>query len=207
MEARQAKLVFAGFIGLAAAISFNALYMQSGPHPAPLATEDGRISGPAATAGKPAKTDPVQAERTRIKAIQRELTAKGYDPGPVDAVMGFFTRAAIMAYESDNQLPVAGEPTAELLEHLVLGVSLNPVSEPAEPPSETVALVKAVQQILADQGYGPGAVDGVPGEETRAAIKSFEKDRGLRETGRISGKLLRKIIGATGARITTSSID
>ncbi len=204
MDARNAKLVFGGFVGLAAAITFNALALQTGRHPAPMKTASASHE---AAAPVPKSSDQQASERARVKAIQRELTTKGYDPGPVDATMGLFTRAAIMAYETDQGLPLIGEPSPELLEHIVLGESVMPVVNPSAPPAETVALVKAVQQILTDQGYDPGTVDGVIGAGTIAAIKAFERDRSLDETGRISGKLLRKIIGATGAKITTSSFD
>ena len=204
MDARQVKLVFGGFIGLSAAIVFNALALQSGPHPAPMKAA---VTTAKATADARGPNNGHTSEKTRIKAVQRELTTKGYEPGPVDATMGLFTRAAIMAYESDQALPIIGEPSPELLEHIVLGESVMPVTTAPSVPAQTVALIKAVQQILTDQGYAPGAIDGVMGEGTTTAIKAFERDRGLNETGRISGKLLRKIIGATGAKITTSSFD
>jgi len=204
MDAGYAKLVFGGFVGLAAAITFNALALQTGAHPAPM-----KAAGPSRqpVVNTSMASDRRSGEKARVKAIQRELTTKGYDPGPVDATMGLFTRAAIMAYETDQGLPLIGEPSPELLEHIVLGESVMPVSRTSAAPAETVALIKAVQQILTDQGYEPGTVDGVIGAGTAAAIKSFERDRGLKETGRISGKLLGKIIGATGAKITTSSFD
>jgi len=204
MDAGYAKLVFGGFVGLAAAITFNALALQTGTHPAPMKAA-GPSRQPAASTSM--ASDRRSSEKARVKAIQRELTTKGYDPGPVDATMGLFTRAAIMAYETDQGLPLIGEPSPELLEHIVLGESVMPISSTSAAPAETVALIKAVQQILTDQGYEPGTIDGVIGAGTAAAIKSFERDRGLNETGRISGKLLRKIIGATGAKITTSSFD
>lgn len=207
MEARHVKLLFIGFLGLAAAITYNALFLQTGAPRTALAGGEGKSPRAGAAADKRAPATPEEAERSRIKAIQRELTAKGYDPGPTDAVMGYFTRGAIMAYEDDHGLTLTGEPRPELLEHLVLGAIVTPPAKPPAPSEETVALIKAVQQILADQGYAPGAVDGVVGAETRAAIKAFERDNGLDQTGRVSGKLLHKIIGATGARITTSSLD
>jgi len=207
MEARQAKLLFIGFLGLAAAITYNALFLQAGATRTALGAGAGELPRAKAAAEERAPATPEEAERSRIKAIQRELTAKGYDPGPTDAAMGYFTRAAIIAYEDDHGLTVTGEPRPELLEHLVLGATVTAPAKPPAPSEETLALIKAVQQILADQGYAPGAVDGVMGAETRAAIKAFERDNGLDQTGRISGKLLHKIIGATGVRITTSSLD
>ena len=42
-----------------------------------------------------------------IRAIQRELQARGYEAGAADGVPRLVTRAAIMAYEHDNGLPLS----------------------------------------------------------------------------------------------------
>lgn len=45
--------------------------------------------------------------------------------------------------------------------------------------------VAAVQQQLAAQGYYTGAVDGINGPRTRAAVRAYEADHGLAVTGDI----------------------
>lgn len=50
-----------------------------------------------------------------------------------------------------------------------------------------------VQQELARQGYYCGAIDGVIGPRSRAAIRAFQADRGLLVTGRIDPVLLRAL--------------
>ena len=45
--------------------------------------------------------------------------------------------------------------------------------------------MRDVQQRLQDLGYDPGSVDGVAGARTQAALAAFQKDRGLRPTGRM----------------------
>ncbi len=42
----------------------------------------------------------------RISDIQRALLAKGYNPGPIDGVVGPETMAAMNAFQKDNNLPV-----------------------------------------------------------------------------------------------------
>lgn len=42
---------------------------------------------------------------TSIRSVQAALKAKGYDPGPIDGVMGSKTRAALLQYQKDNGLP------------------------------------------------------------------------------------------------------
>lgn len=50
--------------------------------------------------------------------LQRLLTARGYDTGGADGVVGARTRAAISAYQASAGLPATGEPTLELLRRL-----------------------------------------------------------------------------------------
>jgi peptidoglycan hydrolase-like protein with peptidoglycan-binding domain len=47
-----------------------------------------------------------------------------------------------------------------------------------------------VQSALADLGYYRGRVDGVIGNGTRNAIRAFQRDNGLRATGRLDERLL-----------------
>lgn len=53
-----------------------------------------------------------------VSTLQSQLAARGYDPGPVDGVMGERTRAAIRAYQRDRQMPVDGQVTQALVSSL-----------------------------------------------------------------------------------------
>ena len=93
--------------------------------PAPVA------QGPSNDAG-----DISSAEITR--GIQRELNSRGYEAGQPDGVAGLVTRAAIFAYEYDNDLVLTGKPSDPLLSQIVLGSSsLTPTS--ARPGKRTTA--------------------------------------------------------------------
>jgi len=50
-----------------------------------------------------------------------------------------------------------------------------------------------VQRALAHRGYYGGPVDGAIGPQTRAAIRTYQVDRGLPVSGRIDGPLLRSL--------------
>jgi membrane-bound lytic murein transglycosylase B len=52
------------------------------------------------------------------QALQRALTAAGFDTGGTDGVMGAKTKAAISAYQASVGVPVTGEPSLELLRRL-----------------------------------------------------------------------------------------
>ena len=41
----------------------------------------------------------------RIRTIQRALKSRGYDPGPLDNILGERTRAALLRFQRDNGLP------------------------------------------------------------------------------------------------------
>jgi len=56
--------------------------------------------------------------RTQVKEIQELLAAQGFDPGPIDGVMGSQTRQAIKEFQRTAKLPADGHPTPELLEVL-----------------------------------------------------------------------------------------
>jgi len=45
--------------------------------------------------------------------------------------------------------------------------------------------VKEIQEILKEAGFEPGSIDGVMGGQTRAAIKEFQKGKGLKATGKV----------------------
>lgn len=68
-----------------------------------------------------------------------------------------------------------------------------------ENPSDmTSAEVRRVQQALAAEGYDPGRSDGAMTNDTRAAIREFQKDNGLVITGSLDSKTAERLgIGVT----------
>jgi hypothetical protein len=53
------------------------------------------------------------------QALQRKLTAAGFDTEGSDGVIGAKTRAAISAFQQSRGLPVTGEPSLDLLRMMV----------------------------------------------------------------------------------------
>lgn len=60
-----------------------------------------------------------------IRGLQKQLKARGYDPGPIDGVFGVRTEAAIRAYQKDAALVVDGIPDDELLKRITMVASVN----------------------------------------------------------------------------------
>jgi len=54
-------------------------------------------------------------------------------------------------------------------------------------------MIKEVQKALNDLGYDCGKVDGILGKKTKAALKKFQKDYGLKVDGKI-GKEVKKAL-------------
>lgn len=136
-----------------------------------------------------------------VRAIQRELTERGYDPGSADGNIGVLTQAAIMAFEHDQGRPLTGEPSERLLRQIVLGTSLEDGGgEPASGRDADSAqrILQGVQKALVALKYAPGKVDGSLHEETVRAIREFEMDQGLVPTGRVSGRLIVRLARASG---------
>ena len=221
------RLVFLAFIGLSGFITYNSLYLQeqrNGVSPRPVSQGVPLPSGPIhvapSPAAKPAVTDlpplPGQgASQQLVTAVQRELVARGYGTGPANGKLSDETRKAIAAFEKDHGLPITGAPSDELLRHILLGEAVAPrvstgsvagasTAAQAKPSSapDDAATVKQVQQILADLGYAPGAVDGTMGEETERAVSAFQRDRKIAQNGRITPELLREIKRVTGRDLT-----
>jgi peptidoglycan hydrolase-like protein with peptidoglycan-binding domain len=199
------------FVALAAAITYNATYLQKGPHPAPMAidtnTPESRPVKSAREERKYTKTLPKHsqssASATRSKtimALQRKLAESGYEPGPIDGVQGDMTRAAIMAYQDDKGLAVTGKASERLLKNMILGASLGDTEENKSTPlpEETKDLIMAVQLTLTKLGYDPGPSDGLWGASTRKAIESFERSRKLTVKGHISGRFIKQLKQANG---------
>jgi peptidoglycan hydrolase-like protein with peptidoglycan-binding domain len=53
--------------------------------------------------------------------------------------------------------------------------------------------VKNVQKALQDKGMDPGPIDGVMGPKTMAALKAFQKDQKLTESGKLDDQTREKL--------------
>jgi lytic murein transglycosylase len=72
-------------------------------------------AGPLRASFPPDANGMTKADRV---ALQERLTARGFDTGGTDGVIGPNTRKAISAYQSGRGLPPTGEPSLELLRSL-----------------------------------------------------------------------------------------
>ncbi|GJM02815.1 MAG: hypothetical protein DHS20C08_13160 [Rhodomicrobium sp.] len=137
--------------------------------------------------------------RKLVMEVQVRLSELGYNPGSHDGIAGPTTLAAVMAFEFDKGLPQTGIVDREIL--AVLNAKKDAPSR--NEASKALArqgpeLVTALQSALTSLGYNTGKADGVIGPLTRMRIRAFERDNKMDVTGRISGRLILKIIKARG---------
>lgn len=120
-----------------------------------------------------------------VEEIQSLLSLYGYSPGKVDGVLGLRTREAIAKFQRDNNLKETRfadqETWAKISDlkdkKLVVEGQLN---------------VKLIQQILEEQGFHPGKVDGKFGPQTTQAVKIFQREYELKIDGKVGYQTLSK---------------
>jgi len=192
------------------AIVTNALFMQKGPHPAPISATRPLLQRDATPASRPQAVQALpaadQARLQLIGNIQRELSRKGFYDGPADSIWGAKTDAAARDFVSAAGLKINPEANDGLLRSIV---AYNPkpanVAAPPSPPSGPIAKliapskkVMAIQRALADFGYGQIKPTGLLDPETRAAVEKFERDHRMPVTGQITDHFVRELAGMTG---------
>ena len=57
-------------------------------------------------------------DNASVMHIQRQLSALGYNTGPIDGMIGPMTRNAIKGFQKDHGLPVNGEATHQTIQVL-----------------------------------------------------------------------------------------
>lgn len=157
-------------------IVVNAIFLQSGVHPAPFFANPTAAPANRLTALSPIPLAPNPQSPTPPRVI---------DMAPVRAAPAARTQAATSARRND--------PIGDLI-----GTSTAPSSTASVGSS---ARIIAVQRVLSEFGYGQLRSSGTLDEPTSAAIQKFEADRKLPVTGRLSDRLLSELATMTGRPI------
>jgi Putative peptidoglycan binding domain len=187
------KDTIAGLLAFAAAsgIIANALFLQSGPHPAPMFGSVVHIppASPVTTSllprPRPASAD-FAASEPRLLLEPRANEVRGGEPRAADP-LGNLVKAT-----TTGSLPAA---------NVAPPPSSNVLRPPAPIPMVHVTgsrRVAAVQRTLTEYGYGQLKPTGTIGADTQAAIAKFERDRKLPVTGQVSDRLVRELAAMIG---------
>jgi peptidoglycan hydrolase-like protein with peptidoglycan-binding domain len=192
----------------ALAILVNALFLQHGPHPAPIFATRPMVA-PRPHVEPPAADTAMRSRAQIVGDIQRELHRRGFYEGAVDGIWGAKTDAAVrdFAQAAGRKIDPAPTPSASLLRALSVS-TVNAAGTTAAPqPARKDAIatliapstrVLAIQRTLADFGYGQIKPTGVYDQDTRTAIEKFERARNLPVDGQITDRFVRELAGMTG---------
>jgi peptidoglycan hydrolase-like protein with peptidoglycan-binding domain len=154
-----------------------------------------------ASSGAPAPTasagasQPLAMAGDDVRTAQQKLQADGFYHGPIDGLYGPQTRAAVIAYQRQNNMAPSGQ-----LDQTTLA-SLS--GAPAGGSSLTLATgadqVRHAQQVLQAQGYYRGAIDGRFGPATRSALVAYQRHNGLKDTAQLDADTMARLNASTNA--------
>ena len=116
---------------------------------------------------------PFSGRAQRVQELQRELTGKGYEPGPDDGRYGPRTTDAVKRFQRAKNLPddgVADQATLQALH------GQKPTQQPFMRREERV---KELQHQLDTLGLEPGLIDGRYGPVTTDAVRRFQRAHDL----------------------------
>jgi hypothetical protein len=122
-------------------------------------------------------------ERRKNSDELRDMVASRMTPAQID-------RAQQLAAEWRPKI----EQPANLVPETPASPERKPVPKKSAPPkAEPGNPIAATQEALRQLGYDPGPADGVVGPKTREAVKKFERDHGMPETGEITPQLIERM--------------
>jgi lipid-binding SYLF domain-containing protein len=132
----------------------------------------------------------------KVRQAQTALMNQGFDPGPIDGIMGPLTMTALRNFQLHNHLQDTGTLTAETENMLLSGASAGTLSSDQRSSLETSGVtsqgnlssmedIQQVQQSLTDLGYAPGDINGMMSSDTRTAIREFQWMNSLPVTGNV----------------------
>jgi hypothetical protein len=201
------KDTFAAALAFAAvvAIIVNALFLQTGHHPAPMFGSVIVMPQAAVLAPSPLpRPRPVEADTTAaeprpaadIKPVLETKPVLESKPVPEPKPVA----------EPKPAEPKAADPLGSLVKATAVmpPVSTSSIPRPPAPipfANSAAHRVAAVQRALTEYGYGQLKPTGTVGTETQAAIVKFERERKLPATGQVSDRLVRELAAMVGHSI------
>ncbi len=193
----------------------TALQPKPAPPPAPPA--------PPPAAPQPSAAGPPWPSATidQVKLIQQALIDLKRLHGKVDGDAGPATRLAIREFEKSAGMPSTGEPSQAVYLSLVKALGQRDATKPPDPPPPPTSAdiakstepkpasadanpwpakapdqIRAIQQLLVDLKLLKAEPTGTVGPLTRRAIRTYQKNAGLKETGEPSQALFESLKAA-----------
>jgi peptidoglycan hydrolase-like protein with peptidoglycan-binding domain len=136
----------------------------------------------------------------RVMALQNQLAALEFEPGPIDGRFGPVTMDAVRRLQEAHGLEadgIVGPLTAELLRQ----------SAPEPPSNERAERIKALQHQLSWLGLEPGPADGRYGPLTTGAVRRFQKAHDLPVDGIVDRSTADALRASIAQRPSSNRID
>lgn len=200
------KDTLAGLVAVAAiaAIVANALFLQTGRHPAPMFGTVINLPAPSSVPlpnplprPRPvgAATSPLEPRATEFRVEPKPPEPKPAEPKPAE-------RGAEKAPERPVEA-TASTRASDPMTNLVKATTSTPpaaLRPPAPIPAQSPAArrIAGVQRALSEYGYGNLKITGSMSAETQAAIQRFEREHKMQVTGQVSDRLLRELAAVIG---------
>jgi len=146
-----------------------------------------------------------------VSILQQRLAELGYYSGTISGYFDAATDAAVRGFEAAYGRNETGVATELLQTYLY---SENAKRNPAQSSTVTYTTLKKgdkgdnvaqLQRRLIELGYLGGTVDGIYGDGTADAIKSFEAAYGMTQTGTATSSLQAEIYSSSARRNTGSA--
>jgi hypothetical protein len=193
------KDTLAGLVAVAAisAIVANALFLQTGRHPAPMFGTVINLPAPSSVplSNPLPRPRPVGADTSPLEPRATEFRA---EPKLAE-------RAPEKPVEATASTPRAGDPMTNLVIKATTPTPAPSTVAVARPPAPIPVLqtpaarrIAGVQRALSEYGYGNLKITGAMGAETQSAIQKFEREHKMQVTGQVSERLLRELAAAIG---------
>ncbi|WNG41343.1 peptidase [Archangium violaceum] len=136
-----------------------------------------------------------------VVTLQKKLKAAGFDPGAADGAFGPKTLAAVKAFQKSRGLASDGIVGPKTWSALNSATASSGGSGPTLRQGARGEPVRALQNRLNALGFNAGTADGDFGPKTLAAVKAFQKSRGLTADGVVGPKTWDKL----GIKVQTPS--
>lgn len=190
------KDTLAGLVAVAAiaAIVANALFLQTGRHPAPMFGTVINLPAPSSVplSNPLPRPRPVGADTSPLEPRATEFRV---EPKPAERAVEKVPEKPVEATASTR----SNDP----MTNLVKATTSTPpaaLRPPAPIPVQSPAArrIAGVQRALSEYGYGNLKITGTMGGETQSAIQKFEREHKMPVTGQLSDRLLRELAAAIG---------
>lgn len=133
------------------------------------------------------------ARGLRVTEMQERLRYLGYMADPADGIYGPYTRAAVKLFQEENGLYVNGVADRETLVKLYDYVAPKCSSYFEMNYGDSGWRVKQLNKRLKDLYYMEGSAGSSYNSDTKAAVKKFQRQAGLTQTGVASAYMQQKL--------------